>query len=245
MATMSTSVRVVLGTPAMQHSNGVLTLTIPVLNAGTARLDTLACTDIKLGVTSRLSPPIFPLYLGNVGPRNTVTALAKFSGALPGTNLLLTLRGSYLVNGVNYGLVLNRFITVPPMSTPAVTLLRARVSATPGNAVWNYTVINEEPAGSNQRVASFSLQVAAPVAVTGSPPGWRAETDNATYVLWVSDDFAPPYPTHVAPGQSLTGFQVTSPRPASEAGPYSLVAWNHAIDDAGLAMAEYTLAPRR
>lgn len=32
---------------------------------------------------------------------------------------------------------------------------------------------------------------------------------------------------------------------SSEAGPYSLVAWDHAADDAGLAMAEYTATPRR
>jgi hypothetical protein len=245
MATSATSVRVVLGNPAMQHSNGVLTLSIPVLNAGDVVLNTFACTDIKLGTAARASPPGFPLHLGNVGPRNTVIALAKFSSAVPGARLLLTVRGSYLVNGVSYGLTLSRYVTVPPVSVPVLPTLRARVAVSTGNAVWNYTIINEETAGSAQHVASYSLQVAAPVTVTGTPPGWRAETDNASYVLWVSDDFAPPYATHIAPGQSLSGFQITSPRPASEAGPYSLVAWNHAIDDAGLAMAEYTLTPLR
>jgi hypothetical protein len=245
MATSATSVRVVMGTPAMQHHSGVLILSIPVLNAGDVVLNTFACTDIKLGAAPRVSPPGFPLHLGNVGPRNTVIALAKFSGAVPGTRLLLTVRGSYLVNNVSYGLTLSRYVTVPPVGVPVLPTLRARVAVSTGNAVWNYTLVNEEPPGSAQHVASFSLQVAAPVTVTGTPPGWRAETDNATYVLWVSDDFSPPYATHVAPGQSLSGFQLTCPRPASEAGPYSLVAWDHAADDAGLAMAEYTLTPLR
>lgn len=245
MATLSTSVRVVLGSPAMQNVDGVLTLSIPVLNAGEVALASFEVTDITLGATPRTSPPVFPLHLSTVGPRNTVTALAKFSGTTAGARLLLTLRGNYRVNGVNYGLALNRFITVPPSTAPVVPVLRARVVASTGNAVWNYTVVNDEPAGSRQHVASFSLQVAAPVTVTATPPGWRAETDNATYVLWVSDDFAPPYATHVAPGQSLSGFQLTCPRPSSEAGPYSLVAWDHAADDAGLAMAEYTATPRR
>lgn len=245
MATLSTSVQVVMGVPLLQHSEGVLSATIPVLNAGDVALKALACTDIALGPTSRRSPPAFPLHLGTVGPHNTVTALAKFAGAVPGTRLLLTLRGSYVVQGVTYGLTVSRFVTVPSEVPSSAAVLKARVISAAGNAVWNYSIANEEPAGSPQRVASFSLQVAAPVTVTGTPPGWRAETDNATYVLWVSDDLVPPYPTHVAPGQSLSGFQITCPRPASEAGPYSLVAWNHAIDDAGLAMAEYTLTPRR
>ncbi|MDT7838908.1 hypothetical protein [Aquabacterium sp. OR-4] len=245
MATSATSVRVVLGTPALQLSGGLLTLRIPVLNAGDVALGTFACTDIRLGAAVRTSPPAVPLPLGTVGPRNNVTVLAKFTGATTGSRLLLTLRGSYLVNGVSYGLTLNRYVTVPAESVPTLPTLRARLQATTGNAQWNYTVINEEAATSSQRVASVSLQVAAPVTVTGTPPGWRAETDNATYVLWVSDDFAPPYPTHVAPGQSLSGFQITCPRPASEAGPYSLVAWNHAADDAGLVVAEYTLTPHR
>lgn len=245
MATLSTSVRVVLGTPSMQHAAGVLTLSIPVLNAGEVALSSFECTEVTLGAVPRTSPSVLPLHLGNLGPRNTATVLAKFSGATPGTRLLLTVRGSYRVNGVSYGLTLSRFLTVPPVTAPLVLTLRARVVASVGNAVWNYTIRNEEPAGSHQHVASFSLQVAAPVAVTGTPPGWRAETDNASYVLWVSDDFAPPYATHIAPGQSLAGFQLTCPRPASEAGPYSLVAWDHAADDAGLAMAEYTSTPRR
>ncbi len=245
MATLATSVRVVLGNPAMQHMDGVLTLSIPVLNAGEVALAGFEVTDITFGVTPRTSPPLFPLHLGTVGPRNTVTALGKFTGAAAGARLLLTLRGSYHINGVSYGLALNRFITVPPATVPLTPTLRARVLASTGNAVWNYTIVNDEPAGSRQHVASFSLQVAAPVTVTATPPGWRAETDNATYVLWVSDDFAPPYATHVAPGQSLAGFQLTCPRPASEAGPFSLVAWDHVADDAGLAMAEYTSTPRR
>lgn len=244
MAT-STSVRVVLGTPTARLAEGVLTLSVPVLNAGEVALLTFECTDITLGAAPRTSPPVLPLYLGNVGPRNTVTVLAKFAGAVPGARLLLTVRGSYRVNGVSYGLALNRFVIVPPATAPTSAVLRARVVAGTGNATWNYTILNEEPVGSSQHVASLSLQVAAPVAVTGTPPGWRAETNYSSYVLWVSDDFAPPYATHVAPGSSLTGFQITCARPASEAGVYSLVAWDHAADDAGLVMGDYTSAPRR
>lgn len=245
MATLSTSVRVVLGTPAMQQVGGVLTLSIPVLNAGAVVLNAFECTEVTLGTAPRTSPQVLPLFLGNVGPRNTVTVLAKFTSAIPGTRLLLTVRGSYLVNGVSYGLALSRFLTVPPATAVVVPTLRARVVFSTGNAVWNYSIVNEEAGGSHQHVASFSLQVAAPVAVTGTSPGWRAETDNATYVLWVSNDFAPPYMTHVAPGQTLAGFQLTCPRPSSEAGPYSLGAWDHAADDAGLLMSDYTSTPRR
>ncbi len=245
MATLTTSVRVTLGNPVIEHAGGVLSLNVPLLNAGDAGLDTLALTDITLGTAARLSPPGFPLYLGNLGPRNTAAVLGKFASVPAGTRLLLTLRGSYSVGGIAYGLTLNRFVTVPAVSTPVLPTLRARVSTGTGNAVWNYTVHNEEPAGSNQHVASFSLQLAAPVTVTGTPPGWRAETDNAGYILWVSNDFAPPYPTHVAPGASLGGFQLTCPRTNSEANSCSLGGWDHGIDDAGLLAASYVLVPRR
>lgn len=245
MATLSTSVRVVMGAPSLRHEDGVLTVAVPILNAGDVTLEALACTDIGLGTAARISPPVFPLHLGAVGPRNTVTALGKFTGAVPGTQLMVRIRGTYRVQGVEYGLSLSRFVVVPPSTGPVLPTLRAKVRATTAHATWDYTIVNEEPAGSRQHVASFSLQVAAPVTVTGTPPGWRAETDNATYVLWVSEDATPPYASHVAPGRSLAGFQLTSPRTGSEAGPYSLVAWNHAVDDAGLVVAEYTLTPRR
>lgn len=245
MATLATSVRVVLGTPLLQNFNGVLTLQLPVLNAGDAALNTLALTDLSLGTAARLSPPGFPLFLGNLGPRNTAVVLGKFSSPPVGTRLLVTLRGSYVVNGVGYGLTLSRFVSVPAVAPPAFAALRARVSTITGNAVWNYTLHNDEPAGSTQHVASFSLQLQAPVSVTGTPQGWRAQTDSMTYVLWVSDDFQPPYPTHVAPGQALAGFQLSSPRTSSESNACSLGGWDHALDDAGLQVASYVLVPRR
>ena len=245
MATLATSVKVVLGTPLIENAGGTLSLSVPILNAGAVTIGTLALSDITLGTALLLSPPGFPLFLGDLGPRNTTAVLGKFASVAPGTRLLLTVRGIYSVGGIGYGLTLSRFVTVPNESTPALPTLRARVSTAVGNAVWNYTLHNDEPASSNQHVASFSIQLAAPVSVTGTPPGWRAESDSSGYVLWVSDDFAPPYATHVAPGQSLGGFQLTSPRTRSESNSCSLGGWDHAVDDAGLLVTSYVLVPLR
>lgn len=247
MATASASVRVVLANPGLENSGGVLTVMLPIINAGEVRLSELACTNVTLGAASRISPPGFPLVIGSISPGGTASLIAKFSSVdlLPGARRLLTLRASYLIGQTRYGLTLNQYITMPQTVTPALRQLRARVEVTVEGTFWNYTVLNDEEVGSEQRLAAFSLKVAAPTTVTGTPAGWRAETDSTSFVLWTAADPLPPYPSHIAAGALLQGFQLMSPRTRSEASPFTLAAWNHTTDDAGFVVGDYILVPNR
>lgn len=243
----SVAVNLVLGDPAVIHVAGSVSLNIPVLNVGELGLVNLLCTNITLGSAQRTSPVGFPIVVDQLAASNSVRVAARFSDAdlVVGKRYLLTVRGSYVVNGVVYGLALNRYVQLPTVTVPAEPSLSARVEVSTSTNYWNYRLINVEPTGSKQFLASLALTVFAPVTVTGTPAGWQVETDNASYVLWTAADFVLPYPNQVAPSAALGGFQLMSPRLGSEATAFSLAAWNHATDDAGLNLGDYTLTPNR
>ena len=169
----------------------------------------------------------------------------RSAGLVPGQRLLLTVRGTYGTRSVQQGFVVSRYVTVPPVTAYPVTLLRARIQATVQPAVWNYTLFNDEPAGSPHYLAALSITVAAPVSVTGTPSGWLADTDNMTYVGWFAVDAQLPYPNHVAPGASLGGFQLQSPTALSESTSCVINAWRHDTDAAGLVTTDFVATPGR
>jgi len=121
--------------------------------------------------------------------------------------------------------------------------LQARVEVSTSPSHWSYTVFNEEPANSQNFIKFFNLDLAGPVAVSGTPTGWDFDTDGATFVLWFNTDEALPYPNDIAPGTSLGGFELQSTATASTQDFYSLVGWDHSIDDAGLVQIGSTLVP--
>src|SRR5688572_4615212 len=83
--------------------------------------------------------------------------------------------------------------------------LSSHVDVSSGPPTWSYTVFNDEPAGSEDHIKFFALDVQAPITVTGTPAGWNFDTDGMTFVLWFNEDPAPPYPNDIAPGTSLGG----------------------------------------
>jgi hypothetical protein len=121
--------------------------------------------------------------------------------------------------------------------------LMARVEVSTSPSHWSYTLFNEEPANSQNFIKFFSLDLAGPVTVTGTPAGWDFDTDGATFILWFNTDEALPYPNDIAPGTSLGGFELQSTATDSTQELYSLVGWNHSIDDAGLVQFGSTLVP--
>ena len=237
----------ILGNPTVIHVAGAVRLNIPVMNVGDIGLVSLLCTNISLGSAQRSSPVGFPIVVGQLAASNTTRFAARFSdaGLVVGNRYLLTVRGSYVVNGVVYGLTLNRYVQLPAVTVPAEATLSARVDVSTSANYWNYKLVNTEASGSNQFIASLALTVFAPVTVTGIPPGWQVDTDNASYVLWTAADYVLPYPNQVAPGAALAGFQLMSPRLGSEATASSIGGWNHSTDDAGLNAGDYTLTPNR
>ena len=222
-------------------------VSMPLSNAGVVMAPNVFVTGMTLGTSQRISPQLFPVFIGQLAAGNSGVTRARFRavGLVPGLRLLLTVRGTYGSRSAQQGFVVNRYVTVPPITALPVTLLRARIQATVQPAVWNYTLFNDEPAGSPHRLAALSITVAAPVSVTGTPSGWVAETDNISYVGWLSADEQLPYPSHVAPGASLGGFQIQSPTALSESTSCVINAWRHDTDAAGLVMTDLVATPRR
>ena len=248
MATLSpVAAKVILGVPTVIHTTGAISLNIQVMNVGDGGLAKLLCTNITLGSAQRSSPVGFPIIADQLAGSGTVRFSARFAdaGLVVGTRYLLTMRGSYVVDNVVYGLTLNRYVEIPPVTAAPLAALNARVDVSTSSNYWNYRLVNAEAAGSAQHITSFALSVFAPVTVTGTPEGWEVETDNISYVLWTAADYAPPYSHQIAPGASLSGFQLMCPRLTSEATGSSLGAWNQALDDTGLVVSDYTLTPNR
>jgi hypothetical protein len=248
MATVVTPAPKLVGAEATVINTGAeFFVSMPLSNAGAEMAPNVFVTGITLGAAQRISPQLFPVYLGQLAPGNSSTANVRFrsAGLVPGQRLLLTVRGTYGSRSAQQGFVVNRYVTVPPVTTYPVTLLRARIQATVQPAVWNYTLFNDEPAGSPHYLAALSMTVAAPVTVTGTPAGWVADTDNMTYVGWFTVDAQLPYPNHVAPGASLGGFQIQSPTTLSESTSCVINAWRHDTDAAGLVAADFVATPGR
>lgn len=247
MANQRAASKVILGEPGIEHVDGQVWLNLHIVNAGEAPLSNLHITAMTLGKARRSSPPGFPIVIDLIGASSTGHVTARFSsaGLEPGAKVLFTLGGTYTVGGNAYGLSLNRFIRLPAESPAAVPGLNARVESMLRAGHWNYTLVNDEAPDSGRAIATFSLSIAAPVAVTGIPPGWAVETDGRSFVLWYAADDAPPYPHQVAPGASLGGFQLTSTHTRSEATPAALTSWLQSSDEAGPVAADYVLTPYR
>jgi hypothetical protein len=117
------------------------------------------------------------------------------------------------------------------------------VTVTPGPPVWSYTLFNNEPANSPNFITAFTLSVAAPIAVTGTPTGWDFLTDDLTFVQWFNTDLALPYLHDIAPGTSLGGFSVSSTAVSSQLLSYGLSGWDHTADAPGPGASGNALAP--
>ena len=222
-------------------------VSMPLSNVGEVMAPNVFITGITLGTLQRISPQLFPVYIGPLASGNSGATNVRFrsSGLVPGQRLLLTVRGTYGTRGVLQGFVVNRYVTVPPISSYPVTLLRARIQALVQPAVWSYTLFNDEPSGSPHYLTALSITIAAPIAVTGTPLGWVADTDSMTYVGWIATDEQLPYPSHVAPGASLGGFQIQSPTALSESTSCVINAWRHDTDAAGLLVSDFVATPGR
>ena len=234
------------GTPDVLNSENRISVTLPLLNIGTGAATNVRVTSITLGSATRLSPPL-PLFLGDMGVDNTESVYGRFSinGLAVGSRHLMTVRGTYQSDGATFGFTVNRYIVIPSPVEPPVRMLKARASVAAASGVWSYTLFNDEAPGSQQFINAFSLDIVAPVNVTGTPTGWQMVTDNASFVLWFAADQQPPYPHHIVPGASLGGFAIQSSRSSSEATGFSITAWDHQNDEAGLVSLDAVLSPSR
>jgi hypothetical protein len=127
-------------------------------------------------------------------------------------------------------------------SRAATADLATRVEVNQLGTTFIYTVFNEEPLGSPNFVNLFHLNVAAPITVTGTPPGWEFSTDNATFIGWFNADTETPYPDDIAPQESVT-FSIETNVTTTELLRYTVSSWDHPADAPGPAFRDRILAP--
>lgn len=234
-------------TPGILNTEGRVSFSMPLLNIGDAAAGNLRVTSITLGSATRSNPASFPLILGDLGATNSVSVNAVFAntGLLVGGKYLVTIRGSYESGGSTYGFAVNRYIIVPPPVAAPVRFLKSHTLVAVESGVWSYMLFNDEPLDSPLFIASFSLDIVAPISVIGVPEGWSVLTDNLTYVLWYATDTLLPYAHHVAPGASLGDFRIQGAIGASESTGFIVTGWNHQTDRAELTSPGSVLSPAR
>jgi hypothetical protein len=242
------SVRFDTRAPQALNTASKVSFALPVINGGSVVAENMIITQVTLG-SARLIEPVLPLPIGDLGVSNATTVNAVFSaaGLTPGVRYPITVRGTYRVGSTTYGFTLNRFLVIPAPVAAPVAFLDAHVTVAVDQpaGTWTYTVFNDQPAGSQSFINVISIDMAAPFTVVGTPAGWTVDTDNFSYVLWYVADQQSPYPDHIAPGASRSGFRIQSARGSSEGRGYMITAWNHQTDTSDLAAPGTTLTPSR
>ncbi len=244
--------RLVGSEPNVLNTGQELFVSMPLANVGGLAAFNVFVTGFTLASAIRLSPQVLPVFVGDIAVGNIGATNARFNavGLVPGQKYLLTVRGTYGSSPSKLGFAASRYVTIPKVAPYPVPLLKASVQASVqptvwNYTIWNYTILNDEPAGSPQCLAGFSLSIVTPVTIEATPPGWSVETDNLTYVYWFAADDSLPYPNHVRPGDSLSGFQLHSPMSRSESTPYVLSSWRQDTNEAGLVWPDVVITPSR
>jgi hypothetical protein len=229
------------------HTEGKLSVSVPLINRGTGAANNIRVTDISLDAATRLEPAAMPVFLGTLEKSNVILVNARFdaSSLVLGSDYQVSIHGTYESGDATYRFAVNRSIVVPTPQAPLIDLLNAHVEVSAKPNKISYVLFNDESNDSPQHINTFSLDVVAPVVVTGTPKGWDVETDNKSYVLWYSAGPQLPDPNNVAPGKSLGGFEIQTAKKSSESTGFSMTACNHQTHDSGRAVLGSVLSPAR
>jgi hypothetical protein len=247
MSGLTAAARAALGVPGIENRDGQIHLLVPVVNMGEAVLSALEIRAVRLGGATRLSPAAFPVVLGMLEGRSAASFAVRFAGKglVVGKRYLLSLTLNYTFGNEVHDLQLSRYVRISAPSPVLATPLHARVTTLLAQNTWRYTLYNDEAPDSGLYVSSLALMISAPVMITGTPPGWRGETDGNSYVFWRAADYLHPWPNQLLPGQALAGFRLNSPHAASQASAAAMSSWNHDCDAAGPVLTDYVLTPYR
>jgi hypothetical protein len=134
------------------------------------------------------------------------------------------------------------FVVLLQGNSEAVADLATRVEVNQLGTTFIYTVFNDEPLGSPNFINLFFLNVAAPITITSTPPGWEYSTDNATFVSWMNSDVQLSFPDDIPPQDSVT-FSIESNVTTTELLGFTVASWDHMVDGQGPAYRDQVLAP--
>jgi len=235
MAAAASALSLATRNPQLLNTGEALGISMPALNTSILTASDFTITDLGLGSAARLGP-VLPVNLGDLGPSNAISVNGRFAtaGLVVGSRYLITARGTYRVGNGIYGWTVNRLIVVPGPVVSPVPLFAARLTAQVTPGLWSYTLHNDEPPGNLRSINAVSIDMGAPFTVKSTPAGWAADTDNFSYILWYATDVAAPYPNHIAPGASLSGFSIESARTTSQGRGFIITSWDRVNDRADL-----------
>jgi hypothetical protein len=99
-------------TPAVANEGTTVSILLPVVNVGTGTATAVQATSITLGQLEPTTPSSLPLLLGDMAPGDIGPLNLAFvdTSLVIGNVYLLTVRGTYVVNGTTFGFTVNRFI---------------------------------------------------------------------------------------------------------------------------------------
>src|SRR6266404_544983 len=115
-------------------------------------------------------------------------------------------------------------VTCPPGPNQLTAHIQSNVSFDPTTKMYSYSYVVSNDAGSAQEIESFNLDFAPPVSNFTNPQGWVHSTFRQRSTLGWDATFppgthtpatvaAPPAPSQIKPGQSVSGFSFQSPKP--------------------------------
>jgi hypothetical protein len=133
-------------------------------------------------------------------------------------------------------------IVLTPGVQDAAADLATRVEVNQLGTTFIYTVFNDEPLGSPNFINMFHLNVAAPITIKSTPPGWEVSTDHATFVGWFNSDIVAPYPDDIPPQESVT-FEIETTVTTTDLLNCTVGSWDHVADTQGLAFRDRVLSP--
>ena len=242
-----------LGDSSVQHIDQRILVSTPIMNSGldgasrvvVDSMQLLLADGVLLGNSSQLSfPRVFTPF-----PAGKVAGIAtRFQDTHPQTGAPINQLGppQVRITGTidgNLPFTFMRVVDIPPSTPIEGTPFFAEVAVGANAGVFQYLVVNTSAATSPHKIAALALDIVRPCTVTGTPPGWRVDTDGSTYVLWS----APPEVSsaQIGGGASLRGFEITSNTSAFEGNAFVLSTWDFSASAPGPMLSDMIITPAR
>lgn len=208
--------------PRVAHAWSQLSVMVPVTNTSPIEIRNLSVTSARLD-DSRPTTLALPTFIKSLAPAREASIQVTFGpdARLIGRVCSLTLSGSYELGTRQNFYTFETTCRIPRMVRLPDSLLHAslHVETDPSLGLWTYSLRNDEPPSGDVGINSLYLRLDSLFVVVNSPSGWHVQTDNATYVIWTTQE-PPPGPHATRPQGTTSGFQIRSTALFSEGMPW-------------------------